>query len=107
MKVKMMGGEGAVSSADNPRLDLYVPPGQKQTMAPAGHQTVTAMLLPLLLRLLAVAAGGALTGAATAALPAANFSRVPISSWCGNQTGPLSPAVARAFALPWVWPNQV
>ena len=50
-------------------------------------------LPPLLLRLLAAA------GAATAALPAANFSRVPISVWCGNQTGPLSAAAARAFAL--------
>jgi hypothetical protein len=35
---------------------------------------------------------------AGAVLPLANFSTVPASSWCGNQSGPLSPAAVRAFA---------
>jgi len=31
-------------------------------------------------------------------LPLANFSTVPIASWCGNASGPLSAASAEAFA---------
>eukprot|EP01051_Picozoa_sp_SAG22_P004991 SAG22_NODE_284_length_13033_cov_21.541828_9_plen_349_part_00 len=35
---------------------------------------------------------------ATALLPAADFSTVPVATWCGNVTGPLSAATVLAFA---------
>eukprot|EP01048_Picozoa_sp_COSAG05_P007552 COSAG05_NODE_535_length_8871_cov_311.345759_10_plen_303_part_00 len=47
---------------------------------------------------IAAAAELLLMVAAQPLLPSADFAHVPIASWCGNATGPLSKAAAQAFA---------
>ena len=52
----------------------------------------------LLLQQVLLPLAGPAPAAVRGVLPAANFSRVPVSSWCGNQSGPLSVSVAQTFA---------
>jgi hypothetical protein len=53
----------------------------------------------LLQQILLLLAGPVAAAPVRGVLPAANFSRVPVSSWCGNQSGPLSHSVAQTFAM--------